>query len=77
MSPSVVTCRKWQESWIFLEVALFVQEVLWVEGAGCVPHFLLFQHRVQQGNDDCALLRQETWSRGTLWDEAGNWSVSP
>lgn len=76
MSTNVVTCRKWQESRIFFKVALLIQEVLWVERAGCLPHFVIFQHRVQQGNDYCVLLSQETWSHGTFSDVANLWNVS-
>lgn len=76
MSTDVVTGRKWQESRIFLEVAHLVQEVLWVERAGCLPHFVIFQHRVQQGNDDCVLLSQETWLQGTFSDVANVCNVS-
>lgn len=70
MSTNKVTCRKRQESRVFLKVALLVQEVLRVERAGCLPHFVIFQHRVQQGNDDRVLRSQETWSHGTVSDVA-------
>lgn len=44
---NIITCRKWQESRIFLKAAILVQEVLRVEGPRRLPHFVIFQHRVQ------------------------------
>lgn len=77
MSVNIVTCRKWQESRIFLKAAVTVQEVLWVEGPGRLPHFVIFQHIVQQRNDHCVLLRRDAWSRETLSHTVNLWNVFP
>lgn len=42
------TCRKRNESRIFLEVAILVQKVLGVKGGGIRPLLFVFKHRVQQ-----------------------------
>lgn len=50
------TSRKGQKCWVLLEVSCLVQEVLGVEGPGGCPLLLIFQHRVQKGNNHCILL---------------------
>lgn len=52
------TCREGHECRVLLEVAVLVQEVLGVEGAGCRPLLVLFEHRVQQGQNHSVLLGQ-------------------
>lgn len=49
------TCREGHEGRVFLKVAIMVQKVLRVKGRGGCPLLFLFQHRVQQGDNDSVL----------------------
>lgn len=59
---AVGTCRERQESGPLHKAPLSIQEMAWVELAGCLPLRLVQEHRAQQGDHRRALWAGSRWT---------------